>query len=82
MGNVKGSLLIDVNDIIGKRIGRLEVLRYHSRVYDDTLGGERVRHYYVVKCDCGNIKILRRGQLVNEIVHSCGCIKRRRKRGD
>lgn len=70
----KGKTLINVNDIIGKRLGKLEVISYaHSR-YDETKGGERMRHYYVCKCSCGVVKLVQRGQLVSEIVRSCGCL--------
>lgn len=74
----KGKTLINVNDIIGKRLGKLEVIKYHGNSYEKTLGGDRMRHYYLVRCDCGTVKILRRGQLVNGIVHSCGCGRRKR----
>lgn len=69
----RGKTLINVNDIIGKRLGKLEVISYAGGRYDCTLGGERKRHLYTVKCDCGNIKTIQRGQIKNEIVHSCGC---------
>lgn len=72
----RGNLLINVNDIIGKRLGKLEVISYACSKYDDTHGGERIRHYYECKCDCGNVKLIQRGQLKNEIVHSCGCIRK------
>ena len=79
MGAPKGKILINVDDIIGKRLGKLEVIKYRNHSYDLTLGGMRMRHYYEVKCDCGTVKILQRGQLVSEIVHSCGCSRRKRK---
>mgnify|MGYP003312522543 CR=1 FL=1 len=75
----KGKLLINVDDIIGKRLGKLEVTSYAGSKYDNTLGGERMRHYYVVKCECGTIKLVQRGPLVSEIVHSCGCGRRGRR---
>ena len=78
----KGKILINVNDIIGKRLGKLEVKRYVGNRYDQTLGGDKMRHYYEVQCECGTIKTLQRGQLTSEIVHSCGCIKRRGRCGD
>ena len=74
----KGKILINVNDIIGKRLGKLEVISYAGNRYDITLGGERMRHHYTVKCDCGTVKLVQRGQLVSEIVHSCGCGRRGR----
>lgn len=78
MGKRKGKILINVNDIIGKCLGKLEVISYAGNKYDITRGGERMRHHYVVKCECGTIKSVQRGQLVNEIVHSCGCGCKRR----
>lgn len=79
MGAPKGKILIDKNDIIGKRLGKLEVVSYDHNWYDITEGGERMRHYYKCKCDCGEIVYVRRGQLTSEIVHSCGCLRRKRK---
>ncbi len=76
----RGEVLINVNDIIGKCLGKLEVISYAGHHYDMTRGGERMRHYYGVHCDCGTEKIVQRGQLVSEIVHSCAC-GRRGKRG-
>ena len=76
----RGKILINVNDIIGKRLGKLEVISYAGHRYDITRSGERMRHYYRVECECGTIKIVQRGQLTSEIVHSCGC-GRGRKRG-
>ena len=73
----KGHVKIEPNDIIGKRLGKLEVMAYKGHDYDITLGGDRMRHYYECKCDCGTVKVLQRGQLVNEIVHSCGCSRRK-----
>lgn len=72
----KGKILINANDIIGKRLGKLEVISYAGSKYDYTCGGERLRHYYVVRCECGEIKLIQRGQLVSEIVYSCGCGRR------
>lgn len=75
----KGKILIDTNDIIGKRLGKLKVVCYVGHNYSCTLGGNRMRHYYVCECECGNTSIVQRGPLLNEIVHSCGCSKEGRK---
>lgn len=75
----RGQILINVNDIIGKRLGKLEVICYAGRSYDITSGGERVRHWYLCKCKCGEMYISRRSSLKNEVVHSCGCKKRKRR---
>ena len=80
MSMPKGKVMIDVNDIIGKRLGKLEVACYAGSKRDMTNGGARVRHYYVCKCDCGKTKFIRRSQLKSEIVHSCGCSKRKSRK--
>lgn len=74
----RGEVLINTQDIIGKRLGKLEVKEYAGSYIDYTMGGERVRHKYLVHCDCGVTKYVQRGQLVSEIVHSCGCGRRSR----
>lgn len=74
----RGEVLINVQDIVGKRLGKLKVEGYAGSYVDYTAGGERVRHRYVVRCDCGVVKYVQRGQLVSEIVHSCGCLRRGR----
>ena len=80
MGRTKGKVLINTKDIIGKRLGKLEIVSYLGSNYKITLGGERMRHYYVCSCDCGKMCIMQRGNLLNERVHSCGC-KRRKENG-
>ncbi len=76
----KGKVKIETNDIVGKRLGKLEVMSHVSHSYDITNGGPRMRHYYECKCDCGTVKVLQRGQLTSEIVHSCGCSRRKGNR--
>lgn len=69
----KGKILINVNDIIGKRLGKLEVIKYYGHAYTITRGGDKMRHYYWCQCECGNLHIVQRGPLKNNKVHSCGC---------
>lgn len=78
----KGQERIDRNDIVGKRLGKLEVIEYDTRWYDMTRGGERLRHKYVCSCDCGVVKSIRRSCLLNDAVHSCGCGRGRKERHD
>ena len=73
----RGQILINVNDIIGKRLGKLEVIRYYGYMYSETKGGSKVRHFYLCKCDCGKFNYIQRGPLKNNIVHSCGCLRQR-----
>lgn len=74
----KGQVVIDTNDIIGKRLGKLKVTSYLGHRYSITNGGPKMRHYYLCECDCSSIHIVQRGQVKNEIVHSCGCGRRKR----
>lgn len=64
----------------GNVLGKLEVISYAGKRYDTTRSGEKVRHLYMAKCDCGNVKKIRRCSLKNEKVRSCGCVKRGRKK--
>ena len=66
---------INPNDIIGRRLERLEVESYIGYETKDTKGGPRIRHYYSCRCDCGRTKIIQRGNLFNH-THSCGCLKK------
>lgn len=72
----KGKVRIDVNDLVGKSIGQLEVKSYGGQWYENTAGGQKLRHRYFVHCSCGVEKYVRRGQLTSEITHSCGCARK------
>lgn len=74
----KGKVLINVNDIIGKRLGKLEVICYAGHSYSNTVGGDRMRHYYLCQCECGQMTIVQRGPLKNDKYCSCGCVRRKR----
>lgn len=76
----KGKILINVNDIIGKCFDKLEVTNYFGNRYSHTRGGERLRHFYMCKCDCGNVHVCSRSALLNGITRSCGCSKQKIKK--
>lgn len=82
MHREKRQIRIRTDDLIGVRVGRLEVKEYVGNKYDMTLGGPKLRHYYKCQCDCGVIKVIQRGPLLSRIIHSCGCSKRRRSNGN
>ena len=86
MSKQKGKILINVNDVIGKHLGKLVVISYAGHHYTSccsmTNKTQRMRHFYIVHCECGTTKIVQRGQLTSEIVHSCGCGRRGRRNGD
>lgn len=75
----KGKILINVEDIIGKRSDKLQVVQYAGWLYSKTKGGSKLRHYYICECECGNSHLVQRGPLKNEKIHSCGCIRRGRR---
>lgn len=76
----KGKALINVDDIIGKRLGKLTVTGYAGYFYDETKAGLKMRHLYWCVCDCGTTKKIRRSELKHDIVKSCGCLRERRGR--
>lgn len=57
-----------VNDLTGKRFGRLTVIGVEDN-------GKR-KTYYVCQCDCGNVKVVRSDALISGVTKSCGCIKK------
>lgn len=57
-------MTIDKNDIIGKKFNKLLVIKYVSN------------YKYLCKCDCGNEKVIRRFDLLNENTKSCGCLRK------
>lgn len=63
----------DVNDIVGKKFGKLTVLSFsESKKKSDN---RHYYHYYLCKCDCGNTKVIERGHLLSHHTLSCGCLQ-------
>lgn len=61
-----------IKDIKGQRFGRLTVLEY-AGIYRSPSGGGRGA-LWKCQCDCGNIKIVQRGALINGLTVSCKCL--------
>ena len=60
------------NPIIGKRFGKLVVLRlYRKKKIKRGYG-----YYFLCKCDCGNEIITSRFNLIGGSTKSCGCLKK------
>lgn len=59
------------NDIVGMKFGRLTVLEKGKTHI--TKGGNYMATY-ICKCDCGNIKTIKRTNLVSGNTKSCGCL--------
>lgn len=68
MAGVKRVKNVPLNDLTGKRFGRLLVL----------FQGERVngRIGWVCQCDCGAIKTVCGNLLSKGLVKSCGCLRK------
>lgn len=60
-------------DLTGERFGRLTVIQ---RVENDRYG----KPMYLVKCDCGNEKIVRCANLASGNTLSCGCLRKENSR--
>lgn len=65
-----------IKDLTGQRFGKLTVISCAGRIIN---GQQKCDTYWNCVCECGNTKMVRRDKLVNDITHSCGCIKTGRK---
>ena len=61
------------NSIIGKRFGRLVVVKLHHV-------GKNKGTWWECKCDCGNTKVVFRGGLTSGDTSSCGCYRNEHKK--
>ncbi|MGG0718681.1 hypothetical protein ABE096_13950 [Robertmurraya massiliosenegalensis] len=58
-------------DLTGKVFGKLIVMEFSRNVKS----GERLRKYWLCKCECGNMHEVRTDSLTSGNVISCGCVK-------
>ena len=63
-------------DISGQRFGRWLVIRFDHFDYLVFRGHRQSISMYLVRCDCGEEKIVRRGNLTSGSSTSCGCYQR------
>lgn len=61
--------MINPNDFVGRRFGKLTVLEYAGK---KKLGKGKPEHVYKVCCDCGTVKEVARRNLQNGGTISCG----------
>ena len=65
-----------MNDLIGKRFGRLTVLSFdHMKKVKNS---HRTKSYWLCQCDCGNKKVVRSDCLTTGNTKSCGCLNKDR----
>lgn len=60
------------HDIIGKRFGRLKVVRFSHT-------GTSYRRYFLCDCNCGKAHIATRNALLQKDTRSCGCYQKERR---
>lgn len=61
-------------DLIGRRFGYLVVTNLIGRKYTDDKAKSTIE--WECRCDCGNVTIVRQGNLLSGSTFSCGCMKR------
>ena len=68
--NNKGQFTKCREDITGNRYNSLVALNFSHK-------DSRRKTYWDFQCDCGNIKTLRKDQVKNGSIKSCGCLKKK-----
>lgn len=59
---------MEKEEIIGRKFNRLTVIEFVEI--------RNNHYYYLCKCDCGNYKIIEKGNLKASKIKSCGCLKK------
>jgi hypothetical protein len=67
---------MDVNDIVGRRFGRLIVVSFAETKRHAGPSGKSTYHLYNIRCDCGAEKRAHRVSLLIGRTVSCGCRRR------
>lgn len=60
-----------MKNLVGQKFGKLIVLEKAKSI----LSGKNLRCAWKCQCDCGNIKIIKANNLLNNRTKSCGCIR-------
>lgn len=66
----------DPNEIIGKEFNNLKIIEY-LRTEDGFKFGYSKKHFYKIKCFCGNNFEAQKSNVVNGHTKSCGCLRKR-----
>ncbi len=56
-------------DLVGKRFGRLVVIKWEGR-------SKYGRNYWLCECDCGELIVTGNDYLINKSTKSCGCLRK------
>lgn len=65
-------------DITGQKFGRLTVIKLNhlKEMYNNKGLKNGHKTYWLCKCECGNITVVRKDLLLNGSTKSCGCLKK------
>ena len=76
-GCLKEKLLLDTDNIIGKKFGHLTVLKldHKKQIFNSSGKKNGWFYYYLCECECGNECIVERKHLLTKHSQSCGCHK-------
>lgn len=66
----------DKTSMIGKKYGRLTVLKYAG---DEYIGSDN-NSRYICRCECGNMVIVGQNKLKSGHTQSCGCLRKEKAR--
>ena len=65
-----------MNDLTGKIFGKLTVIKLDH--IQKSLNSKRSKSYWLCKCECGNMKVVRSDSLTTGNTKSCGCLNKDR----
>ena len=63
-------------DLTGRRFGRLTAVRRVEPIRDGTFFDQKQYSFWYCACDCGSDAHVRTGDLTNNRIKSCGCLRR------
>lgn len=58
--------MVSINDMVGRRYGRLEVVEFY--------GSKKGQRRWLCRCDCGGTAVVQTSHLVSGNNRSCGCL--------
>lgn len=64
------------NDFLGKKYGRLTIIRTPESKKTESNSGVTTRKYVLCRCECGNEKVISLTLVINGKTKSCGCLKK------
>src|SRR5437867_283144 len=63
-----------------KRFGKLTVIKLHEIRKYKSARNTQTKAYWLCRCDCGNMKVVRGEHLIAGKIVSCGCVNKQNAR--